>query len=422
MAAVCDTGYFGYAKYLSPTSQADFRIYYVASQLVRAHDDADLYDGIGSDAFYGRGSMDQGTAFAQMARRYGIPHVLFYNYPPLLADLLLPVTSLSVTQAEWAWRIVSLAAVFLGSACITLLLGYPPFSLRGLAVLAGILCIAPFYSGLHFGQITAVLFLLWCAGILFYVRGTPSASALMLALAVLLKMTPLLVVVPILIWRDWRWLRWFTVWMLLGVLCMGWINSPALLLSYVRDTVPRMSIGVADIDNKTVSSMIGILWGIKGRITSHTVILLGRALSALLILAAAALTFRTRKDSAPQRQACVLAAFALLSICVTPIAWLDNYILGGILLALLWGRVLVAGTSTVRLVLLFAATISIGTASEPSFLYWRLDHWMAFQMAPVILALALIFFALSGQSSSGDDTEQAEEKVFGLQSLGGASA
>jgi hypothetical protein len=392
MASLCELRIH---RYLSPAAETDFDIYYVASQMVRAGNNAHLYDGIGSDAFYQIRSMDDNLSFAQVAHQDGLPHIFYYTYPPLLADSLLPLTSFSIERAALLWRIVSLAAVILSCACIAQLLGYSLFSMPGLAVLAGMFCFAPLWQGLHYGQITMVLLLLWCAGILFYVRGSVRASALILAAGVLLKLTPLIVIVPILLWRDWRWLRWFVIGIAAGGLAICCINSPATVTWYLFHAVPHMSAGLADIENKTVPSAVGLLCGIRGQVTSHPIALLGKLLSFGLLAAAALLTFRSRQDVAAQRQASVLAAFALLSLCTAPIAWLDTYVIGGILLALLWKQAFHSNVSALHLVSLAAATALMGASAGHSAIYWRLENSTLFQVAPVAAALSLIFFVLA---------------------------
>lgn len=391
-ASVCE---LRQRAYLAPAAQSDFDIYYTAAQMVRAHDNLHLYDGIGSPAFFQLHPMDDTEPFARMAHRHGIPHVLYYNYPPLLADALLPLTPLSIDRADRLWRLASLAAILLACALIVLLLGRPLFSAAGLATVAGIFFFAPLWQGLHYGQITAVLCLVWCAGILLYVRGALRASALILALGVLLKITPLIVLVPVLIWRDWRWLRWFAAWIALCVLVMACVNSPAALSYYVLHAMPAMSAGLANFQSKTISSAVGLLCGIRGLVASRAVALLGKLLSVAALVLAAALAFRSRSDAAPQRRACVLAAFALLSICAAPIAWLDTYIIGCILLALLWNRLFLAGGSLAQLALLFAATVLMGVSVGPQVLYWRFDQSILFQIAPIALALLLALYALA---------------------------
>ena len=67
----------------------------------------------------------------------------------------------------------------------------------------------------------------------------------------------------------------------------------------------------------------------------------------------------------------------------------DTYIFGFILLVVLWSDALKKETRTAWVLLLFAATVGIGTGISPGFLYWRVDHLMAFQFAPAIAGVVV---------------------------------
>jgi len=385
---------------LALTAQSDFRVYYVASDLVREHMDAHLYDEAGTGTDPQRLYASDGSAIATMARSKGIAHTQLYVYPPFLADALLPFTLLSVVKAAWAWRLMNLFAIALTAGWLSCLLGYRFLSGPSLLLLAGLFCFAPLWQGLHYGQVTIVLLALWCVGILLYARDWKRASALALAVGVLVKMTPLLVIVPILMWRDWRWMRWFAGFLAAGVVLTCCINSPGTLYFYLRHVVPPMSAGVIDGENKTVVSAVGTFlgygWMHKGAPTTapHAVMLACKLLSAVLVGAAALLTYRAGRNGQPGGRAPALAAFALLSLCISPVAWLDSYIIGCILLALLWQRVLAGERSLTELLLVFAATVAVGTSVGPGYLYWRLDQSALFQFAPLALAILLVLVVL----------------------------
>ena len=64
---------------------------------------------------------------------------------------------------------------------------------------------------------------------------------------------------PILLWRDWRWLRWFAGALAIGVFAMCLINGPEVALFYLTHVLPPMSGGIADIQNKSIASAVGLL-------------------------------------------------------------------------------------------------------------------------------------------------------------------
>jgi len=257
-------------------------------------------------------------------------------------------------------------------------------------------CFSPLWQGLHYGQVTMVLFALWSAGILLYGRGWKRTSALVLSVATLVKMTPLLVVVPILIWRDWKWIRWFAAGMAAGCLLMCFENSPNTLYFYLQHVVPPMSAGVVTRENRSIASAIGMIWS-NGReypgATPYRVVLVGKLLSAALVAMAAFLTDRSQRQRQGAGPTLILAAFALLSLYISPVTWLDALVIGYILLALLWKRMLDGGRPRAELMLLFATTVAMGTG-----LAYQDERSLFFLYAPLILEILLLFSVLGGGS------------------------
>jgi hypothetical protein len=382
--------------YLETAKQSDFGVYYVASSLVRHHLNSHLYDDAGTGTDPQQRFASDDSVFAGMARSEGIARTKLYVYPPFLADAMLPFTWLSFRAGAWAWRFLNLFAVVLSAGLVSRLLGFPTLSRPALLVLAGLFCFSPLWQGLHYGQITIVLLALWSAGILFYAQGWTRASALVISVAALIKITPLLVAVPILIWRDWRWTRWFAGGLALGCGVMCVLNSPATLMFYGQHVIPPMSAGIIHRQNLSVLSVVGLLWS-HGRdyadfVVPHRVVLLGKLISAGLMATAALLTIRRGSGVQPPERTLVLAAFALLSLCVSPVSWLDALVLGYILLALLWERMLRGGRTLAELLLLVTTTIALGTTLA---LEDRTSPW--FQLVPLLFTVVLVLYVLAGR-------------------------
>jgi hypothetical protein len=385
-----------YARYyLAPSKQDDFGVYFVAANVVHQRLSSHLYDDAGTGVDPQLRFASDDSVFARTARSVGISHTKLYVYPPFLADALLPFTRFSLATGMWVWRYLSLFAVVASAGMVSRLLGFKVRSIPSLVVLAGLLSFSPLWQGLHYGQITMVLLALWSAGILLYTRGWRRTSALILSAAALVKISPLLAVVPILIWRDWRWVRWFAGGIAAGCLLMCFENSPGTLLFYLRHVVPPMSVGIVSRQNKTVLSAVGMIWcrglDYPGMAVPQRVVLMGKLLCAGLVGAAAFLANRSGRNLQTPGRAMVLAAFALLSLCVSPVTWLDALAIGYILLALLWKRMFDGGRPLAELLLLLAATVSMGTCLALG------DEGFTFlQYAPLILAVLLALYVLGG--------------------------
>ena len=82
----------------------------------------------------------------------------------------------------------------------------------------------------------------------------------MFALATAIKLTPLIVIVPLVAWRDWKSVRAFAVW---GIAILGalWaINGGDTLSLYFHHVLPSMSHGIVMLSNKTIGSALQVFW------------------------------------------------------------------------------------------------------------------------------------------------------------------
>jgi hypothetical protein len=211
--------------------------------------------------------------------------------------------------------------------------------------------------------VTLLLLLLWVVATLFYVENRKFLSAFLIAIAVLIKLTPLILLVPMLIWRDWRWVGWFfgSLATLITLVCLK--NGHETFLFFALHVMPSMSNGIPVLDNKTVLSAVQIVWhgrlDFTGVIIPHMVILFGKVLSAGIVACAAVLTTCLGEDLPIDARAAVIAAFSLLSVCVAPVSWEHAYGLAFFMLAVMWKRAFDGRTSALALLLLLTTTLAI---------------------------------------------------------------
>ncbi len=391
--------------YLALDRQTDFQVYFSAAALLRDHLSPHLYDEADTGVDPQLRDATPNSAIARAARRAGVSRVKLYLYPPLLADLLGPLTRLSATSAARVWRALNLALLAVNAALLARLLGWGLRSRHTLLVLAGLLCFSPLWQGLHYGQITIVLLTFWSLGVLAYANGWKRTFACALGLATLLKLTPVIVLLPLVLWRDWRSLRWYAGVVTTGIAALALVNSPAVLWDFFVHVVPPMSGGVISRENQTVLSAVQMLWshgsGYPGMPIPPRVPRFGRLLSLLLLGSAAWLTWRRRQPAVPEGlpdrdRALTLAAFALLSLCVSPVAWVDSLVIGYPLLVLLWQRALRGESTRSALLFLLAASLCMGGSLG---IKWTpgLQRVNLFQYLPLFGSLALVFAALGAR-------------------------
>ena len=355
---------------LAIDSLDDFYVYDTAAALVRQHAGVAIYTGADRGVDPQFLFQEPASRFAAEARDLGIPAVRMYVYPPLLADLLVPLSWMEAHRAGRVWLILNAAALLLSAALLTKLSQAPFFGTTGLAITVGVLAMFPVALAVESGQITVLLLLLWVIGMYAYRRGQLALSATAIALAACIKLTPLLAVLPMLAWRDWRWLRAFAVavGLLLGVMLV--VNGPAPLLDYFLHVMPAMSRGVPHLENRSIAAALQILYSALhgGHVVAlqatgvvpHWILELGKAVPAGVALLAVGWP-ATRKPSLDGR-VLARAAFALLSVVAAPVSWFHAFVVGYPLLVLLWGLALRQAWPRWHVVLLVVCSVDLSTA------------------------------------------------------------
>jgi len=400
-----------FLKGLGTPDQVDFKVYLTAAQLVREHKGVAIY----SDADTGRNPQMRfattGSTFQQTAASIGIPQVRLYVYPPTLADLLVPFTFLSVQYASDAWLTLSLLAV-LGAAMLVSWMLYDKFFLIGsIGFFFGILLFRGNGWSFGEGQVSSVLIFLWTAGIACYVKGFKRTSATIFALATAIKLTPLLALLPFLIWREGRWVRWFalSLTVICFILCL--VNGPRSLLDYTLHVMPPMSAGCISASNVSLSSGLQQLYlGVTGKAVAEDAvipraILVGSKLIAgVVMLTALFCIYRLGRLRSPLERGKILALIALLSLYCSPVAWRSAYGIVFLSAFFLWNEAFERGVSRVELLLLVICTLEFSFFFDTIFL--RFTHGVVLSatalLAPTFGCL-LILYTLHKMSSYEHD-------------------
>ncbi|MGB6974490.1 MAG: glycosyltransferase family 87 protein [Terracidiphilus sp.] len=393
---------------LSATHQVDFKVYYVAAEVVHEGLDGQLYTdaGNGKDPQLRRSSPN--SVFSRAGMRRGVGATYLYLYPPLLADMLLPIRSISPIHAQWAWMIANLLATALIIFILAQLHGSRKPSLNILLLLAGMFCFRPFWVGLLLGQVVTLLLLLWVASSALYVAGWKRASALVISLAVAIKLTPLLIVVPMLIWGEWKWLRWFSAGVIGTFLIMCWRNTPGTVLFYFFHVMPPMSAGISTLGNKSIPAAVSVLWrggeDLHGVDIHPLVVIFGKLLCLGIIACAGFFTIKARQELTKERKILILACYALLSICLAPVSLMHAYVIGFFALATFWRRALIVRVLYPELALLVAASATIGGADMGGVCRKLGPHFYVLAFGAPILGAALALYGLGLDRPFGSET------------------
>jgi hypothetical protein len=198
-----------------PTGSAvDFPHYYVAAKLAGSAKPSQhpLYYAVREDKEAILNRIPSDTEWNQVAHQNGLGDTLHFSAPPIIATLLVPLGKLPYQLAFMVWRVLTDCFFFLAMwVCLKLCKVFSPAALL-ICTLTGF-AFEPFARTLEKGQFGALLLLTWSAGVLFADKKQDVLSALMLALATIVKLTPFLAVGVFVVRRRWKWLAAYTLWM-----------------------------------------------------------------------------------------------------------------------------------------------------------------------------------------------------------------
>ena len=388
----------------------DFKVYLNAAHVVRNHQSIHIYDGADTGLNPQLRPSIPGSIYFQTALAAGMTDVGLYVYPPTLADAMLPFTFLSLHHARIAWWALNGIALVATALLLVWLFDYPLFSLGALAAIVALLLFRTDLTAMYWGQVTIFLLLLWTAGIVFYVKGYPRTSAMLLAFAAAIKLTPVLVLLPFIFWKDWRWVRWFLGSVLACILLICAVNGTAPLADFAFHVMPPMSAGIPGILNTSLPGAIEMLAaGIRGVDVEHvyfitvpsTVVLFAKLLSLAVLVAAAVAIFRVGTNPSRIDRARILALVALLSTCISPVAWRHAYTVVVPLLFLLWSQALRHRPSNLWLAMLIFSTLEFGFILDT--VAAKVAHGVFFSAVPLIgplCALVILFHELAAMRVS----------------------
>lgn len=161
-----------------------------------------------------------------------------YLYPPLWAAILqfiVPLGDQGVLTVLWITNVIALAAFYF---LLHRLLERYGFSVRfaALVTVIFILINVPLQRTLGYVQVNLMVIDLILLSVFTYPKNL-FLSALTLALAVHLKTSPAVLVLAFLLERDWRWLAWFALSLLIIGLFPVVTNGISPYLDYLHNTV-----------------------------------------------------------------------------------------------------------------------------------------------------------------------------------------
>ncbi len=315
-----------------PSSETgtNFEMYYTAACLVRSNMSVHIYDVVDQNTNPQNLYADPASVWAQTAQAHGISRITLYVYPPTLADLLVPLSVLPASAALIVWYGLNVLMIVILSAALTRILDMNFFGSTAL-VTAAVLLYRPILNTFHWGQATILLAFLLTVGVSLYVNGHKNIATFLFVLAIAVKLEPIVILIPIFAWRDWKSIRSSVVWGI--ILCLGlWaINGTAALNLYFLHQLPAMSGGKLGTGGFDVNRSLGnifytYLGGAHAVFSSRVIAWLVRVVSALILCYAGWLSqLKPGENSTKRQQFEIAIMYLLFACCLSPYSWFYNW-------------------------------------------------------------------------------------------------
>jgi len=205
-------------------------------------------------------------------------------------------------------------------------------------------------------------------GLSLYVHGHKNIAALLFALAIAIKLEPIVVIIPLIAWRDWKCLRSLAIWGILLGLGLWAVNGSDALNLYFLHQLPAMSggeLGGGGFDtNRTLGNIFfTYLGGAHPVVSSRGLAWLVRVASALILCSAGWLSrLKPGENSTALRQFEIGMMFLLFACCLSPYSWLYNWALSAPVVVMFCKRAWDGRADIVATVLLIAFLLSLSTS------------------------------------------------------------
>jgi len=306
----------------------DFRNYYVASRMVQSGHSFEIYGEVAQNFDPTVEQPAAGSLFAQTSRTSGLKDVDQFDAPPTLPDLLVPIAALPYSTAMFIWESLNVVALLFAGIILTRMIGIQSFGLASVLIVAlGVF--RPTIIAYFYGNLPILLLFLVLLGYALYNSGHKPGAGFVFALAIAIKLTPLIVIVPFLAWRDWKILRVVAIWLILLFGALLVINGPAALSMYFFHEMPNMGTKLLSMVDRNLSSALQVvLFGLKFDTPLQGLIWIARFLSVVILALAVWLSQSERINPATGGSRLeTFTIFLLFSCCLSPVSWIHAYVL-----------------------------------------------------------------------------------------------
>lgn len=290
----------------------DFKAYYLAAHLLQRREN-----------FYDVKAQEEAMI------SFGLPlNDSLYIYPPLLAILFLPLTTLSLSRAAQVWFLFNLALYGLALVILVKSTGLDTLKEKIAPLILLAFLFAPVLFTLYKGQVNIAILFLLALTYWFCQRGNLAWAGVSLACATMIKVVPGLLIVYFL-WKR----EYVVVWAAMGTIAIIGIlglviAGPSVHHTFFRSVLPALGAPRPNPSNQSLGGYLSLLL-VPNPFTSCILNspplwkLLTTLLSLLLIAWIPILSPRAKREGWDLEVSLVVASIPLVS----QIAWVDLYTL-----------------------------------------------------------------------------------------------
>lgn len=376
-------------------SSIDFPHYYVAAKLAGSSKpkQQQLYYLMNEDKEAALNVAPPGSEWSHIAHQSGLGDTLHFSAPPIVATLLLPLGKLPYQLAFMIWRILTGCFYFLALwICLKLCRAFTPLTLLVCTLAAS--AFQPFTLTIDKGQFGALLLLTWSAAILLAQKKQEVLSALMLALATVIKLTPVLAVGVFVLRRKWKWVgayvAWLLILMVIGVLHFG-VENHRLYLSKLQS----LSCGIPGPYNYSLSGIVQNTYyrdildytHIPAH-TPHRLCVFNKALGFAVYIGTLGVLIKKNRTGNIMWDMTVLS---LITLLIAPFTWRHYYVLEILPLMFVWLRLKEGKFTRPGWVLSIAVLCTLVAATRyPDYLQTHLNYGPARVFLVALLPLSAL--------------------------------
>ena len=380
--AIQDSGQRSNGYNVPPGVPRDFPHYYLAGRLARlkAPDNLLYYPPVGHAArSWTDLRFDATTPYGRPWPGLNLPDRFVtqpFDAPPFAALMMEPLALLPWQTAYRVWQLLC-ALMMLATLYFALRLSQdgPPSMLVMAVAFAVAFCFFPFKDAMTLGNIDVVLVLLWVLGVFLLRRGQIIPSAFCFALGTAIKVSPVYALPLLVMRRQWRWLASYlvasTALLVFSIWRLGWMNH----VVWAGQVAPALSGGIKFFYNRSLPGFILALGDPQRLLTplpgSAGPLWFAKALSVVGFSAFLLWCWKQRRG--PQGLLFEVILLPLIVLLVSPMTWLQYYVLAVLPLTYLWTRAREEAGAVSRLDLIFLAgsTLILGSSSR------GLEHHLA---------------------------------------------